>query len=567
MPDWRSSGKTGLPKAMAELPTFDRSELDGSIPARFDKVVRNLASHVAIGGGDRPWTYDEVDRRTNQLARAILERTQSGHGCVAYLVDHSPEMVICALAVLKAAKAFLCVHPAMPLKAQRDIIGDAAPDLLLTDAAHAAAARDLVDDDRLLLLEDIDLRYSADALQVPVDPRDPAAIFYTSGSTGRPKGVVKSHRTVLHRAWLCAGYDGLAATDRQSLLTYCSFASSEADVFGALLNGATLELYDAASRGLGDLGAWIDERRITLLHPPVMLFRKYLEMIDGKGLHPSVRLVALAGQTVIASDIEQWRRHLAPSCGLRHRFSSTEAGHIAVASVAPGQTPASGTVPAPRPVADKFLLVVDEDGQSVEPGGVGELVVRSAFLADGYWRQPSETAKYFRDAPDLPDQRLFHTGDIGRLSSDGSLEFLGRRDDQVKIRGYRVEIREIEQALLHLPMVDEAAVITELRQDAHSLAAFVVMKQGALFRADALRAGLRPILPPWKIPGRIHAIESLPLTPTGKIDRPRLQQFLQARGGSVENGQAAQSPEETMTVPTAKRIRSWKGLFTRAGKR
>jgi amino acid adenylation domain-containing protein len=553
---------------MAELPTFDRSELDGSIPARFDKVVRSFASHVAIGGGDRPWTYDEVDRRTNQLARAILERTQPGRGCVAYLVDHSPEMVICALAVLKAAKAFLCVHPAMPLKAQRDIIGDAAPDLLLTDAAHAAAARDLVgDDSRVLLLEDVDLRYSAYALHVPVDPRDPAAIFYTSGSTGLPKGVVKSHRTVLHRAWLCAGYDGLTAMDRQSLLTYCSFASSEADVFGALLNGATLELYDAASHGLGDLGAWIDDRRITLLHPPVMLFRKYLEMIDGKGLHPSVRLVALAGQTVIASDIELWRRHFAPSCGLRHRFSSTEAGHIAVASVAPGETPALGTVPAPQPVADKFLLVVDEDGQPVERGDVGELVVRSAFLADGYWRQPSETVKYFRDAPGFPDQHLFYTGDLGRLSSDGSLEFLGRRDDQVKVRGYRVETREIEQALLQLPMVDEAAVITELRQDAHSLAAFVVMKQGALFRADALRAGLRESLPQWKIPGRIHAIESLPLTPTGKIDRPRLRHCLQARDGSVENSQAAQSPDEKMTVPTAKRIRSWKGLFTRAGKR
>jgi amino acid adenylation domain-containing protein len=553
---------------MAELPTFDRTELDGSIPARFDKVVRGFASHVAIGGGDRPWTYGEVDRRTNQLARAILERTQPGRGCVAYLVDHSPEMVICALAVLKAAKAFLCIHPAMPPKAQRDIIGDAAPDLLLTNAAHAAAARDLVGDDRrVLLLEDIDVRYSTDALHVPVDPRDPAAIFYTSGSTGRPKGVVKSHRTVLHRAWLCAGYDGLSATDRQSLLTYCSFASSEADVFGALLNGATLELYDAASRGLGELGAWIDERRITLLHPPVMLFRKYLEMIDGKGLHPSIRLVALAGQTVIASDIELWRRHFAPSCGLRHRFSSTEAGHIAVASVASGEIPASGTVPAPRPVADKFLLVVDGDGQPVEPGGVGELVVRSAFLADGYWRQPSETAKYFRDALGFPDQHLFYTGDLGRLSSDGSLEFLGRRDDQVKIRGYRVETREIEQALLLLPMVDEAAVITELRQDAHSLAAFIVMKQGALFRADALRAGLGTSLPQWKIPGRIHAIESLPLTPTGKIDRPRLRQYLQVRDGSVENSQAAQSPDAKITVPTAKRIRSWKGLFTRAGKR
>ncbi|RWN67631.1 MAG: hypothetical protein EOR99_10170 [Mesorhizobium sp.] len=553
------------PDLNGRMMAFDRAELEQTIPARFDTVVRRYGSHVAIGGDRHRWTYDDVERRSNQLARAILEHTQPGRGCVAYLVDHSPDMVICALAALKAAKAFLCVHPGMPLAAQRDILSDAAPDLLLTDASHAPAAHDLVDDHRrVLLLEDIDARYSADALHIPMDPGGPAAIFYTSGSTGRPKGVVKSHRTVLHRAWLCARYDGVNSTDRQSLLTYCSFASSEADVFGALLNGATLELYDAASGGLGGLGAWIDKRRVTLLHPPVMLFRKYLSMLAGSGLHPSVRLVALAGQTVVASDVEQWRHHFATSCALRHRFSSTEAGHIAVASVAPGELLAPGTVPAPRPVADKSLLVVDEDGQPVEQGGVGELVVRSAFLADGYWRQASETAKHFGTDLNFPDQRVFHTGDIGRLSSNG-LEFLGRRDDQVKIRGYRVETREIEQAFLLLPMVNEVAVITELRQDTHSLAAFVVIKQGALFQTDALRASLRSILPQWKIPGRIHAIESLPLTPTGKIDRLLLQQYLQAPSGPANNGQTAQSSDRKVNGPTAKLIKRWKGLFAWAG--
>jgi amino acid adenylation domain-containing protein len=539
---------------------FDRAELEEGIPARFDKVVREHATHLAIGGV-RPWTYGDIEQRTNQLARAILDRTQPGRGCVAYLVDHSPEMVICALAALKAAKAFLCIHPAMPAKAQRDIVSDAAPDLLLADAAHATAAHELVDDDsRLLLLDEIDERYSADALHVAIDPGDPAAIFYTSGSTGRPKGVVKSHRAVLHRAWLCARYDGVNAADRQSLLTYCSFASSEADVFGALLNGATLELYDAASRGLGDLGAWIDARRITLFHPPVMLFRKYLEMIEGSGLHPSVRLVALAGQTVIGSDIEQWRHRFARSCALRHRFSSTEAGHIAVASVAPGETLAPGTVPPPRAVADKSLLIVDEEGQPVEQGSVGELVVRSAFLADGYWRQASETAKYFRNDLDFPGQHLFHTGDIGHLSGDGRFEFIGRRDDQVKVRGYRVETREIEQALMLLPTVSEAAVVTELRQDAHQLAAFVVMEPGALFQAESLRAGLRPILPQWKIPGRIHALETLPLTATGKIDRPLLQQYLQARR-LAETGDDA--PDRNADGLTARLIKIWQGLFGR----
>lgn len=546
---------------------FGRDELDHGIPTRFAKIARACGSRVAIGGDKQQWTYGELDRRTNQVARAILANTQTGHGCVAYLVDHSPDMIICALAALKAAKAFLCIHPGTPAAAQRDIIRDAAPDLMLTNALWAQAAHDLVGDkNQVLRLDAIGADYSADALHVAVKPGDPAAIFYTSGSTGQPKGVVKSHRMVLHRASLCAQDDQVTPADRQSLLTYCSFASSEADLFGALLNGAALELYDVGSRGLGDMGAWIDERSITLLHPPVMLFRKYLDMIEGSGLHPSIRLVALAGQTVIASDLERWRRHFAVSCALRHRFSSTEAGHIAVASVAGGETLPPDTVPPPRPVTDKFLMVVDEDGREVDEGSMGELVVRSAFLADGYWRQPSETAKRFRPATDFPGQHLFYTGDMGRLSDDGSFEFLGRRDDQVKIRGYRVEISEIEKAFMALATVREAVVVTELRQDAHYLAAFVVMKENTSFQPDVLRAGLRSILPSWKIPARIHEIQSLPLTATGKPDKSWLQQRLQElkpRDGSIENNQPMRSPDAKADERAAEPSKMWRRLFSR----
>ena len=239
----------------------------------------------------------------------------------------------------------------------------------------------------------------ATPLRPTITPSDPAAIFYTSGSTGRPKGVVKSHRAVLHRAWLCAQYDSINTTDRQSLLTYCTFASSEADTFGALLNGAALELYDVASLGFVGLSTWIDERRITLLHPPVALFRRYLSTLEGSGLHPSVRLLALAGDTVLASDIQQWRHRFATSCALRHRFSSTEAGHIALACVEPGAMLMTGVVPPARPVADKFLSVVDEHGSSVEQGQSGELVVRSAFLADGYWRGEQGVRGPISDGP------------------------------------------------------------------------------------------------------------------------------------------------------------------------
>lgn len=501
---------------------FERDEIERNLCARLERVAALLPDRIALSGNGQRYSYEQLNRRTNQVAQAILERTRPGVGNVAYLVDHSPNMVICALASLKAGKAFLCIHPSLPAAAQREIVRDAVPDLVLTTLQLESRAREIVaDPGRVVTLEAID-EIHADDPRVPIAPHDPAVIFYTSGSTGRPKGVVKSHRALLHRAWLSAQYDALGPADRQSLLTYCSFSTTESDVFGALLNGATLCLFDVGSRGLADFGAWLDEEQITVLHPPVLLFRRFLSTLNGTELFPSVRLVALAGETVVPSDLERWRRLFARSCALRHRFSTTEAGHVAVGCVEPHTDVTPGVVPAGHAVRDKQLLIVDGHGKPVRNGDSGELLVRSAYLADGYWRRPDETAAEFTPDPDAPGQRIYRTGDLGRLRPDGAFEFLGRRDNQVKIRGYRVETQEVEEALMKLDGVREAAVIPTSPQGETELVASIVNEPGSAFDPATLRERLQSSLPAWKIPARFQSIAALPLTLTGKVDRPRL---------------------------------------------
>jgi len=519
---------TRTASALQDRIGFDRAELDQSVVERFALVVAASGERIALSGAEDELTYRALDARTNQLANAILERTRPGIGCVAYLVDHSPDMVVCALAIIKAAKAYLCIHPGIPPSARSDIIADAAPDLLIASARHIAALRDAADGIPLLCLDELDTDHDTAAPALAIGPRAPAVVFYTSGSTGRPKGVLKSHRMLLHRAWLCAEYDRPGFADRQSLLTSCSFASSEADMFGALLNGATLALHDIASQGLVRFGEWIDRQGITILHPPVVLFRRYLATLDGSDLHRSVRLVTLAGEAATQDDIRRWRQRFALSCGLHHRFSSTEAGHIAVACIEPGETSAAALARRPTPVYDKHLSI-ELDGRPASTGAVGELVVRSQFLADGYWRRPHSTEDRFQPAPEGSVERSFRTGDIGRLLEDGSFEFLGRQDNQVKIRGYRVELHEIEQAILTVATVSEAAVIADSLNGKSILTAFVVPKAGAEFRVEAVRSALRSLLPPWKNPSRIHVIATLPLTPTGKIDKPALRGVAQAK--------------------------------------
>ncbi len=260
---------------------------------------------------------------------------------------------------------------------------------------------------------------------------------------------------------------------------------------------------------------------MTLLHPPVLFFRRFLATLENDAMFPSVRIVALAGDVVLPGDLENWRRHFSGSCMVLHRFSITETALLTVARIGHDTAIDPEVVDVGFPVPDKELVLVDEAGKAVAPGDIGELVVRSAYLAEGYWRRPAETAAVFR-ASGGAGVRAYHTGDLGKFRNDGRFVFLGRRDHQVKIRGYRVDIREVESALLQFDDVAEAAVVVRREGGESKLVAFVVRRAGAQCDPATLRARLRAHLPEWKIPARFEAIASLPTTVTGKPDRQRL---------------------------------------------
>jgi amino acid adenylation domain-containing protein len=531
---------------------FARADIEQTIPARFEQVVCHFSDRIALTGGNRTWTYRELNRQVNRIARAILDSAGAGPGCVAYLLDHSPEMVIATLAVLKAGKTYLAVHPAMPAPAQLEIMRDVAPQLLLTNAIFESHALGLTDGScPVLKLDDVSERWSDQNFSAVIKPDDASTIFYTSGTTGQPKGVVKSHRAVLHRVWLSAQHDQITHVDRQSLLTHCSFSASESDIFGALLHGARVCVFDIASIGLAGFRTWLEEEQITLLHPPALLFRRFLATLEGHDLFPSVRLVALAGDVVLSADLEKWQRHFTKSCAVLHRFSTTETALLTVARIESGSLPNTGIVSAGHAVADKMLMLIDEAGLPVTAGETGELVVKSRYLADGYWRRPDATAAVFRPDPEVPGQRIYRTGDLGRFLPDGSLVYLGRRDHQVKIRGYRVDIREVDSALLQLDDVREAATIGRQEGDEFRLISFVVLKDGSQFDPLVLRESLRGYLPDWKIPARFHAIPVLPVTLTGKVDRQRLDAAMSGGDLPASPGAAVSAASPNPDSPTA----------------
>ncbi|HEX8619553.1 MAG TPA: AMP-binding protein, partial [Thermoanaerobaculia bacterium] len=509
-----------------------RNNIEQTVSSRFETVVQHLPDRLALRGSARSWTYAELNRAANRIAHAIRDCTPPGSGRIAYLVDHSPEMVIVTLAILKAGKTYVALHPQTPPSAQRDILIDVVPDLLLTTAAREHAARTIatgVCD--VLLLESIGAQHPDHNPPPAATPRDASTLFYTSGSTGQPKGVVKSHRAVLHRAWLSSRYDAIALDDRQSLLTHCSFSASESDMFGALLQGAAVFTFDIASHGFSQFRAWLESERITLLHPPVLFFRRFLATLGTEDVFPHIRIVALAGDVVLPSDLTKWRQHSSPHCVVLHRFSITEAAMLTVSQFDRHCDLSGAILEAGRPVPDKTLKLVDANGAPAATGETGELLVQSDYLADGYWNGPAETAAAFSVDPDS-GRRVYRTGDLGQFSHDGTFVFLGRRDDQVKIRGYRVELREIDAALMQLDGISEAACVAWKEDGAQRLSAFLVWKNRES-TPGAIRAALKPLLPDWKIPDEFHTIAALPSTLTGKVDRTSLRALATASGSGA----------------------------------
>lgn len=513
--------------------TFSRADVDSTIPARFEAVVREAGERLALSGNGRHWTYRDLNAHANRIAHAIASRAPGGAGCVGYVIDQSPEMVVATLGVLKAGKAYLAVHPGTPRAAQAEIVRDAAPDLVLATEATRVLATDAVAGAcPVITLEEIDDEMeegagsgSADNPDPIAQPDDPASVFFTSGTTGRPKGVVRSHRTVLHRVWLSSLHEGITAYDRQSLLTHTSFGASQADLAGALLLGATLCVFDVVPEGLTSFADWIDAEGITLLRPPVQLFRRFLAGLDGDRRFPLVRLVTLGGDTVLVADVEAWRRHSSPTCAVLHRFSTTETSLLTSSRFEFDTVLDPATLSAGHPVEDIELTLVDADGRSVAAGEEGEVVASSAYLADGYWRAPDETARVFTTDPERPGWRRYRSGDLGRFLPDGRLALLGRQDHQVKIRGYRVEAGEVEAAIRRLDDVADAAVVVIKEEGEQQLLAFVVMREGGRFDAGSIRQRLTATLPEWKVPARIHALELLPTTANGKLDRRRLREI------------------------------------------
>ena len=372
-------------------------------------------------------------------------------------------------------------------------------------------------------------------------PNSLAYLLYTSGSTGEPKGITQSHRNVLHHIRNYTNSLHISARDCMSLLASYGFDAAVMDIFGALLNGATLLPFDIRKHDLKTLGEWITAQEVTIYHSTPTVFRHFLRALPKDYALAGLRSVVLGGEPLISQDFELFRKRFPTECLLVNGFGQTEYPFSLQYFADPKMEFAGRSIPIGYPLDETEVLLLNADGQ---PGQiVGEIAVRSPYLAHGYWRRPKLTAAAFVPDPETPGRMIYRTGDIGRLLPNGMIEFLGRRDFQIKIRGFRIEPGEIEAVLSSLPAVGQVAVIA--REDGpgdKQLVAYVVAAPGeAPAEAAALRRSLSERLPDYMVPSAFVALEALPLTPNGKLDRRALPG---PERGRSEGYRAPRTPQE-----------------------
>ncbi|MDQ3385094.1 MAG: amino acid adenylation domain-containing protein, partial [Actinomycetota bacterium] len=469
------------------------------------------------------------DEVSDAAAHGLRARGVEPDGTVAISMERSVEQVTAVLAVLKAGGAYVPIDLAYP-EARRTYMleSSGARLLLVSDVNRDLAVGADVDVDVVTMGE-----LAAASGPAPSPLPAPAAtgghlgyVIYTSGSTGLPKGVALPQRALTNLVAWQVERPGFATGARTLQFSSLSFDVSCQELLTTWCSGGTLVLIDEAvrrdPRGLLD---HIVANRVERIFLPFVALRGLADAAMTSGsFPPSLREVYTAGEQLQVDDTVRAFFEAMPGTTLENQYGPSES-HVVTAQAMAG--PPSSWPPLPSigsPIANAAVHILDPAGRQCPPGIPGELHIGGACLARGYVGQPERTEERFVPHELAGDGgRLYKTGDLGRWSGDGTIEFLGRVDDQVKLRGFRIEPGEVGAVLSGFPGVRQCvAAVVEVGATGPRLAAYVVPADGAEVDLGALHRFARDRLPDYMVPSHMTTLEALPLTPSGKVDTQAL---------------------------------------------
>ena len=522
---------------------------DKTLHRLFEEQVRKTPARTALIVDDKRYTYEDLNKKSNRLARTIRRRYRRETGrpmgadtLIALCLDRSVEMIVSILAVLKAGGAYVPIDGNYPQERVDYILEDTGAPLIL--GTHSPGSIHLPQD-KVLSVDSAETVYQEEEssnLEPVAEPTDLAYVIYTSGTTGKPKGVLQLHTNV-HR--LLSSTEHLFHFDENDVWTLFHsyvFDFSVWELWGPLTTGGTLvvPLQDQVK----DFNLFYElclKHRVSILNHTPSAFYQFSETIRKNGRQKlSFRTIIFGGEALSTRRLRTWWDYQEDQ-GLETRlvnmYGITETTvHVTYKLLDPNDTDTSNIG---RPIEDLKAYVLDSNLRNVPVGTEGELYVGGAGLARGYLNLPRLTEERFipdpfatRDEIERGYTKLYKTGDVVRLRPDGDLEYLGRNDDQVKIRGFRIELGEIENQMVDIDGISQACVLLKERSfadadgtvDSKYLAAYLTLDPASHrdLSRDVVLEILRGKLPEHMVPSVVMVVDRFPLTINGKLDKKAL---------------------------------------------
>ncbi len=491
---------------------------DQTVHGRFKRIAGLFPEREALRFKDTSLTYAELDQASDNLAGYLSEYDSTINNRIGIYLQPGPNQIIAILGILKAGKCYVPLDIYFPSERNQYMFEDAECKMLITDLQNFSQGKMLAGSMPVL---NIDKGIEEKTLtgENGID-QDYCQIIYTSGSTGHPKGVVHSHKTIVHFIDRFSEDIEVNPTDRLAFYFSLSFSAHTMPILTAILNGCSLSLFDLKKENFTAFAKWLEQEKvsITLMIPSIL--RQFNATLKKGQIFGKLRILLVGGETLYRSDVEKIRQHLRKQAMVLNLYASTEAYYSRAYKINHNTVIKSNIVPIGYEVRDMEMIIQDEEGKRQNPNNTGEIAIKSAYVALGYWNKPEQTAQDFHSDPEDPDRRIFKTKDMGYKQSDGCIIHVGRSDSMVKLRGYRIDLGEIENVLLMDKLIKEVAVVVKENPfGTKQIVAYYVRKGNKPPDPEYLRLAVIRMLPNYMIPSFFVEMEALPKNDIGKTIR------------------------------------------------
>jgi len=418
--------------------------------------------------------------------------------------------------------------------------------VVVTNNLNIGQVKAIHDEHFIINIDALDFQESIEPVTASPKPDDNIHIIYTSGSTGEPKGVYTYHRNQVHFVKRFSSFINITPEDRFAYYFSIGFSAHAMPFLGIILNGGTLCIYDMKKKGFQGMASFFMEQKITLALMIPSVLRHFRVTLQKDFRFPKLRVLLLGGETLYFNDIRLIQPHLSGKAEIINIYASTEAYLSRAFRITRETVLKQNIVPIGYEIEGMNIWIVNEDGEKCSVSQVGEMILRSPYLARGYWRDKEQTEAHFSQ---VDNDIVFKSRDLAYVQEDGCLVHVGRKDSMVKIRGQRIDLGEIENSMLFNPDIQEVAVkLKESPTGDKHLLAYYVCRQGISIGEKELKTFLTRRLPDYMVPAFVIQMTELPKTESGKTNYNALPDPDWEQQSGKEDIKHAKTPTESKLI-------------------